>query len=202
MLISTDERLSLLVEAVEEYAIFMLDPAGIVTTWNSGAHRIKGYTADEIVGRNFSAFYTEEDNLGEKPLRELANAAHAGFYREEGWRVRKDGTKFWANVLIRALHDSDGNLEGFAKITRDETDRREAEVLSRQLGLLTERDRIAAQLRDSIVHRIFEAGLTLQGALRQVKDPAPAARIQSAIDVLDETLKEIRLAVVGLERDD
>jgi PAS domain S-box-containing protein len=118
---ATTERLGLLVEAVEEYAIFMLDPDGTVATWNTGAHRIKGYVAEEIVGRHFSVFYTDEEISAGEPQRELDQAKAEGRARDEGWRVRKDGSRFWANVVITAVYDKSGRLEGFAKVTRDET---------------------------------------------------------------------------------
>src|SRR5437588_8020870 len=95
-----DERFRLLVEGVREYAIFMLDPQGYVVTWNSGAERIKGYSSDEIIGQHFSRFYPPEDVKSGQPARELAQAAATGKYEEEGWRVRKDGSRFWANVVI------------------------------------------------------------------------------------------------------
>ncbi|HEX7978356.1 MAG TPA: PAS domain-containing sensor histidine kinase [Gemmatimonadaceae bacterium] len=117
----------LLVESVRDYAIFALDPAGVILTWNAGAERIKGYSADEIIGRHFSTFYTAEDLAAGKPEKELVVAAREGRVDDEGWRVRKDGTRFWASVVITALRDPDGKLVGFAKVTRDLTARRRAE---------------------------------------------------------------------------
>ena len=122
------DRFQLLVDAVEEYAIFMLDRDGRVASWNSGAQRIKGYAAEEILGRHFSVFYPRDDIDTGKPARELASASEVGRYREEGWRVRKDGSVFWANVVITPLRDTHGALAGFAKITRDETDRKASEM--------------------------------------------------------------------------
>ena len=121
-----EELYRILVESVRDYAIFALDPAGYIITWNSGAQRIKGYVAPEIIGKHFSIFYTDEDLADGKPARELRIATTTGQYEEEGWRLRKDGTRFWANVLITALFDS-GRLIGFAKVTRDLTERRLAE---------------------------------------------------------------------------
>src|ERR687894_62516 len=123
----TEEPFRLLVESVIDYGIFMLDPEGRVASWNAGAERIKGYRANEIVGQHFSRFYTPADIESEKPARELIIATSEGRYEEEGWRVRKDGSWFWANVLITALRDENGRLRGFAKVTRDLTERREAE---------------------------------------------------------------------------
>jgi len=122
----------LLVESVQDYAIFALDPAGNVLSWNAGARRLKGYTREEIVGRNFSTFYPPEDLAAGKPAWELEVAARDGRVEDEGWRVRKDGTRFWANVVITALRDASGRLVGFAKVTRDLTDRRAAEQALRR----------------------------------------------------------------------
>src|ERR1051325_8200315 len=105
----------LLVASVVDYAIFRLDPHGHIQTWNAGAERIKGYTAGEIIGRHFSIFYTPEDLAAHKPERELEIASRTGRYEEEGWRLRKDGSRFWASVNITALRDEHGELVGFAK---------------------------------------------------------------------------------------
>ncbi len=129
---ASEERFRLLVQGVADYAIFMLDPNGFVTNWNAGAARIKGYAAEEIIGRHFSQFYTEEDRQDGLPGRVLETARRTGKYEAEGWRVRKDGTRFWANVVIDAIHDGTGQLIGFAKITRDLTERKAAEEQLRQ----------------------------------------------------------------------
>jgi PAS domain S-box-containing protein len=125
----SEERLRLMIESVQDYAIFMLDPDGHITTWNLGAERIKGYTAAEIIGQHFSIFYSSEDNAAGKPQRELEVAKREGRVEDEGWRVRKDRSQFWANVIITALFDSAGVLRGFAKVTRDMTDKRQVEQL-------------------------------------------------------------------------
>jgi PAS domain S-box-containing protein len=130
--VSNDRRFQLLVNAVKDYAIYMLDPQGIVSSWNSGAQRFKGYKADEIIGQHFSRFYTEEDRQAGGPQQALAIAVAEGKYETEGWRVRQDGSRFWASVVIDPIHDEDGNLFGFAKITRDITDRKAAEAALRQ----------------------------------------------------------------------
>lgn len=131
-----EDTIDLLVSCVQDYAIFILDPFGHVASWNRGAEMIKGYTAQEIIGRHFSAFYPEEDVRAGKPDRGLAVAAEAGHYEDEGWRVRKDGSLFWASVVITALRDSSGVLRGFGKVTRDLTERRlsEFERLDRERG--------------------------------------------------------------------
>lgn len=134
----------LLVEAVEDYAIFLLSADGEVLTWNPGAERIKGYRADEIVGRHFSHFYTPEERAAGRPMRLLAWAAEHGRFEDEGWRVRKDGTRFWADVVVTALRDPDGRTYGYAKITRDLTERRASEEQERQL-LAEQQARAAAE---------------------------------------------------------
>ena len=123
----SEERFRLLVQSVRDYAIFMLDTTGHITTWNAGAERTKGYTAEEIIGKHFSIFYTPDDLADGKPPRELDIATRTGVYEEEGWRVRKNGTRFWANVVITAIRRPDGSLAGFAKVTRDLTERRAAQ---------------------------------------------------------------------------
>jgi PAS domain S-box-containing protein len=128
----TERRFRLLVEGVTDYAIYMLDPGGHVVNWNPGAERIKGYTRDEVIGRHFSQFYTPEDLAAEVPKTALRAASETGKFEAEGWRVRKDGTRFWASVVINALKDADGRPVGFAKITRDLTERRAADERARQ----------------------------------------------------------------------
>jgi PAS domain S-box-containing protein len=129
-----DERFRLLVNAVDDYAIFHLDVEGRVASWNQGAARIKGYRADEILGRHFSAFYLPEEVERGKPPWELEVATREGRFEDEGWRVRKDGSLFWANVVITALRDQTGELVGFAKVTRDLTERRRAEQTRLELA--------------------------------------------------------------------
>jgi PAS domain S-box-containing protein len=121
---SRSEQLALLVDHVQDYAIFMLDPHGVVATWNRGAERIKGYRAHEIIGRHFSTFYTPEAIARDHPAHELEVALREGRFEEEGWRVRKDGSRFWANVVITSIYDHDGKHIGFGKVTRDLTERR------------------------------------------------------------------------------
>jgi PAS domain S-box-containing protein len=129
---SEEGRYRLLVEAITDYAIYILDPTGIVSSWNAGAERFKGYTATEIVGQHFSRFYPEEERQKGTPQRNLETAARAGKFEGEGWRLRKDGTLFWAHVVIDPIRSPDGNLIGYAKITRDLTERRKAEETLRQ----------------------------------------------------------------------
>jgi PAS domain S-box-containing protein len=136
------DQFALLVSSVVDYAIFMLDPGGTIVSWNEGAQRIKGYAADEIIGRHFSIFYSREEARNRKPDWELEVAKREGRYEEEGWRLRKDGSRFWASVVITALRDDSGRLRGFGKVTRDLTERHEAEELRN-----AEREAEAARLR-------------------------------------------------------
>jgi PAS domain S-box-containing protein len=125
----SEERFRLIVSQVRDYAVFMLTPEGRIATWNEGAQRIKGYRADEIIGQHFSRFYPDEDLATGKPAMELKVASEVGRFEDEGWRVRKDGSRFWANVIITALRDETGKLVGFAKVTRDLTERKSREEL-------------------------------------------------------------------------
>src|SRR5271163_3898144 len=122
-----DGQYRLLVEAITDYAIYMLDPNGVVKSWNPGAERFKGYQAAEILGKHFSMFYTLEDRAKGEPERAMGTAAREGKFEAEGWRVRKDGSRFWALVVIDPIYADDGTLLGFAKITRDLTERKQAE---------------------------------------------------------------------------
>ncbi len=128
----TERRFRLLVESVTDYAIYMLDSQGQVVNWNAGAQRIKGYAREEVIGRHFSTFYTADERVAEVPKKALAIATATGKYEAEGWRVRKDGSTFWAGVVINAIKSHDGELIGFAKITRDLTERRAADERARQ----------------------------------------------------------------------
>jgi PAS domain S-box-containing protein len=145
---SSEEQFRLLVNGVKDYAIFMLDPTGAVATWNPGAQRIKGYSADEIIGRHFSCFYPAEDLASGKPAKELESAIENGRVEDEGWRVRKDGSRFWANVVISALRDDCGRLRGFAKVSRDDTQRKAAE---RHLAQISGELSVKHRVLDSVV---------------------------------------------------
>ena len=145
----------MLIDGVQDYALYMLDPQGYVCSWNSGAQRIKGYTADEILGQHFSRFFTEEDRLCGEPARALAVAGAEGRREQEGWRVRKDGSRFWANTIIDAIRDHNGRLLGFAKITRDITERRQAsEALEQARARLVQAQKMEAigNLTGGIAH--------------------------------------------------
>ncbi|HEV2264494.1 MAG TPA: PAS domain S-box protein [Stellaceae bacterium] len=144
----SERQFRLLVKSVTDYAVFMLDPSGVITSWNAGAERIKGYGADEIIGQHFSRFYTKQDRATGLPVRALEVAIAEGRFEAEGWRVRKDGTQFWANVVIDPIRDTDGTLVGFAKVTRDITERRNAQL--RLLEMQAQRDQ--AQKMEALGH--------------------------------------------------
>jgi PAS domain S-box-containing protein len=160
----TAEQFHILVDSVEEYAIYMLDPNGNVVTWNTGAQKIKGYTAEEIIGKNFASFYTAEEVAAGKPQRNLREAARRGYIRDQGLRVRKDGSTFEAEVIITALRDEKGNIRGYSKVTRDITD----QIRSREF----EAEKIAAQ-KASKAKDDFLAALSHE--LRTPLTPALAA---------------------------
>jgi PAS domain S-box-containing protein len=130
--LSDEQSFQLLVTSVSDYAIYMLNPAGFINSWNTGAQRFKGYIASEIIGQHFSLFYTEEDRAAGKPARALNTALEEGKFEDEGWRVRKDGTRFWASVVVDPIRSADGKLIGFAKITRDITERKAAQDALRE----------------------------------------------------------------------
>ncbi|HVL54940.1 MAG TPA: PAS domain S-box protein, partial [Burkholderiaceae bacterium] len=135
-------------DQVKDYALFLLDPRGHVLSWNAGAHQIKGYEAEEIIGRHFSTFYPSEAIARGWPQEELRRATREGRFEDEGWRVRKDGSLFWANVVITALRDANGKLLAFSKITRDLTDRRQQEDAVRQSEEVSAAGRRRGRLRD------------------------------------------------------
>ena len=122
-----EQRMQLLIEAVTDYGIFMLDPTGLIMSWNTGAQKLKGYTREDVLGKHFSLFYPEPAVATGWPDEELRLARQRGRFEDEGWRLRKDGSRFWANVVITALYGPMGELTGFAKITRDLTERRQHE---------------------------------------------------------------------------
>ena len=144
----SERRFRLFVGSVTDYAIFMLDTEGIISNWNAGAERIKGYRADEIIGRHFSVFYTPKDLEDEVPHHALMTAARDGKFETEGWRVRRDGSRFWANVVIDAVHDDTGELIGFAKVTRDMTERRAVDEQLRQ----SQKMEAVGQLTNGVAH--------------------------------------------------
>src|SRR5437588_5904943 len=187
-LFESERNFRLLVEGVADCALYMLDPGGVVTSWNIGGQRIKGYSANEIIGQHFCRFYTETDRANGKPLRALRIAREHGRYEEEGWRVRKDGTFFWASVVIDPIYE-DGQLAGFAKITRDITERREAQLKLEQMHQqLAESQKLDAlgQLTGGVAHDFNNLLMIISGSLHTLKkavgDDPKCQRALSAIE--------------------
>jgi PAS domain S-box-containing protein len=217
----TEQRFRLLVDAVQDYAIFMLDVEGHVSSWNTGAARIKGYGVSEIIGKHFSIFYTEEDIRAGKPARELEVAAREGRFEDEGWRLRKDGSRFWANVILTAIRDDTGTLIGFGKVTRDYTEKilasealrkemverteaqrklHDSEKSLRQLSLRLlqtqdeERRRIGRDLHDSVGQ--YLVGLKMK--VDSLKSAAERTQLEDISELaqcsqmIEEAIKEVR----------
>jgi PAS domain S-box-containing protein len=185
-LVESERRFRYLIQAVVDYAIFQLDAGGFIVTWNPGAQRIKGYDATEIIGQHFSRFYTEEDRASGVPSRELATARKEGKFEAEGWRVRKDGSRFWASVIIDPIRDETGEILGFAKVTRDITERMETQRILREMQeQLSRSQRLEAigQLSGGIAHDFNNLLMIIQGNLDTVRRAAqtlgtPAASLQ------------------------
>ena len=183
-----DKLYRLLVESVTDYAIFVLDDTGVIRSWNPGAERLKGYSEQEIVGQHFSIFYPAEDIQTGKPAWELEIASNEGRVEDEGWRLRKDGTRFWANVVITALRDDKGTLLGFANITRDLTERRNAEEQARQLAAESAARREAQEHSQQLMELTEE--------LRQ-----QALELEAQTDEAQSLTEELELANERLERE-
>ena len=188
-LFESERSFRLLVEGVADYALYMLDPTGRITSWNIGGERIKGYSPGEILGQHFSRFYTETDRANGKPARALGIARDQGRYEEEGWRVRKDGTFFWASVVIDPIREGD-KLVGFAKITRDITERREAQLRFEQMqAQLAESQKLDAlgQLTGGVAHDFNNLLMIISGSLHTLKqsvgDSPRGQRALTAIEV-------------------
>jgi len=180
----------MLIEAITDYAIYMLDPDGTITSWNPGARRFKGYEESEILGENFSRFYTEEDRKAGRPQRALAIAARDGRFESEGWRVRKDGTKFWALAIIDPIRDNAGRLVGFAKITRDLTERRNTQrelEEAREALLQSQKMEAIGHLTGGIAHDFNNLLMAIQGSLELLQrrlpgnDPKVSRLIDNAV---------------------
>ena len=191
-----DEPFRLLVDGVNEYAIFMLDPSGAVMTWNAGARRIKGYDEAEIIGRHYSVFFVSDDVSADKPRQLLHHAVVHRRALDEGWRVRKDGSRFWANNVLTALFDDVGKVRGFAEITRDDSDRRTANMHARQLDVCLDHERIARGLNDDVISRIFGVGLALESLRSFSQDPRHSEHIDQAVEELDHAINDLRATVL------
>ena len=197
----SEQRYRLLVDCVKDYAIFMLSRKGHVMSWNQGAQRIKGYSREEILGRHFSVFYPLEDIQSGKPKRELEIAADEGRFEDEGWRLRKDGSRFWANVVITAQCDPAGKLAGFTKVTRDITERKKAEEAIRDLSsrLLSVQDdarrHLARELHDSAAQTLsaLALNLALLGTYPEISaHPRIGKTVEESAGLVEEATREIR----------
>ncbi len=185
----SEEQFRLLVQGVNDYAIYMLDPEGNVASWNPGAQRIKGYAPDEIIGQHFSRFYTEEDKATGLPATALKTAASEGRFEREGWRIRKDGSRFWANVIIDAIHSDDGTIIGFAKITRDITEKRQAQqALEQAQQELFQAQKMEAvgQLTGGIAHDFNNLLTAILGSLQIARKKA--ASLPEVVNLVDNAI--------------
>jgi PAS domain S-box-containing protein len=213
----SEERFRLMVSSVKEYAILMLDPSGCVVSWNAGAERIKGYGSQEIIGQHFSCFYPAEDIERGKPEQELKVAAAEGQVEDEGWRVRKDGSRFWANVVMTALRDPTGRLQGFSKVTRDLTERRHAEEeTKRQNAQLEAANKELDAFGYSVAHDLRAPLRAIDGfslaILQDFQDQIPAegakylqrirAGAQRMAQLIEDLLKLARISRYEIVRND
>jgi PAS domain S-box-containing protein len=197
----SEEQFRLLVQGVTDYAIYMIDVEGNVSNWNLGAQRIKGYAAGEIVGRHFSQFYTDEDRAAGEPRRALETATREGKFEKEGWRVRKDGTRFWAHVVIDALRDETGTLLGFAKITRDITERKETQVkLDKTREALNQSQKMEAigHLTGGIAHDFNNLLMVVLSSLELIRRRIPPEPKITAL--LDNAVQGVQRGTVLTKR--
>ncbi|HEX8251621.1 MAG TPA: PAS domain S-box protein [Thermoanaerobaculia bacterium] len=185
----TEESFRLMVESVTDYAIVMLDPGGRVVSWNSGAQRIKGFSSEEIVGQHFSSFYPKEDVADGKPQRDLDETASSGRHEDEGWRIRKDGSLFWAHIVITAIRDHDGNLRGFAKLTRDLTERKRLEAILTNAKAVAETANLAkSDFLSSMSHELRSPLNAILGFAQLMESDSPSptpAQGESIIQILN-----------------
>jgi PAS domain S-box-containing protein len=204
-LAQSEERLRLMIASVHDYAIFLLDPDGRIASWNPGAHRIKGYRADEVIGSHFSRFYPEEDVAAGKPALELEIASTEGRLEEEGWRVRKDGGRFWASIVINAVRNEKGELLGFTKVTRDMTERREAqEALARralqqaavaELGILAVRARELQPVLDRAAEQVVQTLRTDACAVLELQPDGQTLLVRAGVGWMDGVVGQATVPV-------
>ncbi|RZJ25857.1 MAG: PAS domain S-box protein, partial [Haliea sp.] len=188
----SEQRFRLLVESVRDYAIFMLSPEGIIESWNSGAQLIKGYSAGEVIGRHFSMFYRPEELAAGLPARELETALAMGRAEEEGWRVRRDGSVFWANVVISPVYDAGKQLRGFAKVTRDMTERR-------RLHELESSSKRMSEFLAMLAHELRNPLAPIRNAVTILQlEPSPSPMVRSSRDMIDRQLSHMTRLVDDL----
>ena len=187
-LLKSESQFKMLVGGVTDYALYMLDPTGIISNWNAGGERIKGYSAEEIVGQHFSRFYTPHDQAAGKPARALKIALETGHYEEEGWRVRKDGSFFWASVVIDPIRNDAGELIGFAKITRDISERKEAQekllAMQRQLAESQKFDALG-QLTGGVAHDFNNLLMIISGSVHAIRKEIAGEKALRALQSID-----------------
>src|SRR4029079_10479929 len=190
--LSEEGRYQLLVGAIRDYAIFMLDTRGVITNWNPGAERFKGYSAGEIIGQHFSRFYTDEDRATDLPRRALETAERDGKFEAEGWRVRKDGSRFCAHVVIDPIRDNSGALLGFAKITRDLTERRESQLAleqAREALFQSQKTEAIGQLTGGVAHDFNNLLAAILGSLELIKKRTADEKVLSYVETATQAAK-------------
>lgn len=181
----SEERFRLLVEGVRDYAIYMLDPKGVIQSWNSGAQLIKGYAAHEVIGKHYSLFFRQEDAESGLPARELKDALRRGRTEEEGWRVRKDGSTFWANIVVTPIHSPDGTLMGFTKVTRDMSERSKLRELEHSLKRMNE-------FLAMLAHELRNPLAPIRNAVSILQlEPAPSPTLRTSRDMIDRQLTQL-----------
>ncbi len=198
-LLQSEQRFRLFVEAVRDYAIFMLDPQGNIATWNSGAERIKGYKPWEIIGRHFSVFYPEEDLKSRKPWHELEVAAKEGRFEDEGWRLRKDGSRFWANVIITAIRDEGGRLLGFGKVTRDLSENKRAHQELERAHQHLQKEVIERRIAEKKLHKSEESLRRLSQHLLRTQDEERKRIGRDLHDSLGQCLAILKINLDSLQ---
>jgi PAS domain S-box-containing protein len=197
---TTNNTLRLLVDQITDYAIFLLTPDGDVATWNHGAQRIKGYQPEEIIGRHFRTFYSVKAQDAKIPEEELTIAAATGRFEDEGWRIRKDGSRFWANVIITAIRNPSGELIGYGKVTRDLTERKRVEEQLRDLShnLLKmqdeERGKLGRELHDTVGQYLVAIKMTLEGLLSEstLDESQVRESLSETLSLVERTVREVR----------
>ena len=194
----SEERYEMLINGIQDYAVFMLDANGAVASWNPAAERIKGYTAEEIIGRPYGTFFTKDEVEAGRPNAILALAARDGHYEEQAWRLTKSGRQFWADVAITALHDEAGNLRGYSKVTRDITESRRLREELGRLAILDDRERIGRELHDGVIQSLFGVGMSLQATGLTATSPELAERIDRAVIEIDSAIRDLRNYIFGL----
>lgn len=198
-LLQSEQRFRMFVDAVRDYAIFMLDPKGNIATWNTGAERIKGYKPWEIIGQHFSVFYPEEDLKSEKPARELEVAAKEGRFEDEGWRLRKDGSTFWASVIITAIRDESGRLLGFGKVTRDLSEKKRAHEKLERAHQYLQKEVMERRVAEKKLHKSEESLRRLSQHLLRTQDEERKRIGRDLHDSLGQCLAILKINLDSLQ---